>query len=664
MLTPAAFEDKRELQERLILIRIIAVVVFALLAVAFWLLQIIQHDKYEAWADKNYIRQIPLRAPRGVLFDRTGRVLVENRDSFTIAFLREQSRNLDEAIRRLAEALAVDEAQVREPIQRAITRREPVFRPIPIVQHATFDQVVAVRARKAELPEVLVQQVPTRHYPEDGIAAHLFGYVGEIQAQQIGRPEYTGLEDGAIVGQTGIERIYNAKLQGVDGRRNVVVNSVGREIGELPQDNAADGARMQLTIDHDMQKALEEAFRAYGYNGAAAFIDPRNGEVLAMTSLPAYNPNDFASGIARDKWSDLQRDPLTPLNNRLIQGRYAPGSTFKIVTAIAALGEKLVTPETRVTCNGGGTFYGNYFQCHKKGGHGSVDLRTALEKSCNVYFYTLGQKLKIDMIHDYAKRLGLVGRTGIDLPNEQESIVASTEWNTREFKQPWYPGETISVSIGQGKVAVTPIALATMISTVANGGKLVTPHLVKAVDPDGKGWQQTPTPMPRANIPLTDADVRAVRDGLWMVVNAGGTAPQARIEGKDVAGKTGTAQVISLSGARLAAGKMDVRDHGFFVFFAPRDNPRIAGIVFAEHSEHGYSAAPIAKYVMETFFAKEDGRPLPEPPKSIRAAAAPAPAARPNTGDPAPRPPSAEATAGPPKPRVGGNPGTAGGRHR
>jgi penicillin-binding protein 2 len=656
MLTPAAFEDKRELQERLILIRVIAVVVFALLAVAFWLLQIIQHDKYEAWADKNYIRQIPLRAPRGVLFDRTGHVLVENRDSFTIAFLRERTPDLDEAIRRLAEALAVDEALVREPIQRAISRREPVFRPIPIVQHATFDQVVAVRARKLELPEVLVQQVPTRHYPDSGLAAHLFGYVGEIQAQQIGRPEYTGLEDGAIVGQTGLERIYNARLQGADGRRNVVVNSVGREIEELPQDNPADGARMQLTIDHDMQKALEEGFRAYGYNGAAAFIDPRNGEVLAMTSLPAYDPNDFASGIARDKWSGLNRDPLTPLNNRVIQGRYAPGSTFKIVTAIAALGEKLITPETRVTCTGGANFYGRYFQCHKAGGHGSVDLRTALEKSCNVYFYTLGEKLKIDMIHDYAKRLGLVGRTGIDLPNEQESIVASTEWNMREHKSPWYPGETISVSIGQGKVAVTPIALATMISTVANGGKLVTPHLVKAVDPDGKGWQQIPTPMPRANIPLSDADVQAVREGLWRVVNAGGTAPQARIEGKDVAGKTGTAQVISLSGARLAAGKMDVRDHGFFVFFAPRDNPRIAGIVFAEHAQHGYSAAPIAKYVMETFFAKEDGRPLPEPPKVIRAAAAPPPVARPNSGNQNPGPPPST-----PAPQ---HPSTAGGRRR
>ncbi len=651
MLTPAAFEDKRELQERLIIVRVVAVVLFALLAIAFWLLQIVQHEKYTEWADKNYIRQIPLRAPRGVLFDRDGRVLVENRDSFTIAFLRERTPNLDEAIRRLAEALNIEEARVREPIERAIARREPVFRPIPIVQHATFDQVVAVRARKLELPEVVVQQVPTRHYPDGGMAAHLFGYVGEIQAQQIGRPEYLGLEDGAVVGQTGVERVYNVKLQGVDGRRNVVVNSVGREIDEGAQDNPQDGSRMQLTIDHDMQKALEDGFRAYGYNGAAAFIDPRNGEVLAMTSLPAFDPNDFASGISRDKWNDLNRDPLTPLNNRVIQGRYAPGSTFKIVTAIAALGERLITPETRVTCNGGANFYGRYFQCHKKGGHGSVDLRTALEKSCNVYFYTLGEKLKIDTIHDYARRLGLVGRTGIDLPNEQESIVASTEWNMREHKAPWYPGETISVSIGQGKVAVTPIALATMIATVANGGKLVTPHLVKAIDPDGRGWQQQPTPMPRANIPLSDADVQAVREGLWRVVNAGGTAPQARIEGKDVAGKTGTAQVISLSGARLAAGKMDVRDHGFFVFFAPRDNPRIAGIVFAEHAEHGFSAAPIAKYVMETFFAKEEGRPLPEPPKSIRAAATPAPpAARANSGTPnqnpdpstpAPQPPSA-----------------------
>jgi penicillin-binding protein 2 len=362
-----------------------------------------------------------------------------------------------------------------------------------------------------------------------------------------------------------------------------------------------------------------------------------------MTSLPSYNPNDFAGGITRDKWVSLNVDPLTPFNNRLIQGKYMPGSTFKIVTAIAALGDKVVTPDTKVVCNGGGVFHGRYFQCHKKEGHGVVDLRHALEKSCNVYFYTLGERLKIDTIHEYSRKLGLVGKTGIDLPGEVDSFVASEAWNLRETKQRWYAGETISVSIGQGKVSVTPIALATMISTVANGGTLVTPHLVRAVDEDGKGWKSIPPPTPRAVIPLTAEDVQAVRDGLFLAVNGAGTASRARIEGRDVAGKTGTAQVISLSGAHLAKGKMDVRDHGFFVFFAPRDNPQIAGIVFAEHGEHGYTGAPIARYVMETFFAKQEGKPLPEMPATMRAVTTtPAAATEPRNPATAPRAPGTE----------------------
>jgi len=391
----------------------------------------------------------------------------------------------------------------------------------------------------------------------------------------------------------------------------------------LGQDDPREGERMQLTIDYDLQKALEDAFHAAGFNGAAAFLEPTTGEILAMTSLPAYDPNVFAGGIDRTAWAGLVGDPLNPMTNRLIQGKYAPGSVFKIVTAIAALGAGLITPDFTVNCTGGATFYGRYFQCNRS--HGVVDLRHAIEQSCNTYFYTLGEKLKIDTIYEYAKKLGLVGKTGIDLPGEGESFVASTEWKQRTFKQPWYPGETISVSIGQGAVSVTPIALATMIATVANGGTLVTPHLVRAVDPDGEGWKTVPTPAPRAQVSLSLEDLQAVRDGLWLVVNGSGTGGRARIEGKDVSGKTGTAQVVSLTGAKIAAGKMDVRDHGFFVFFAPRDNPQIAGIVFAEHGLHGSAAAPIAKYVMETFFAKLDGRPLPPMPASIKAPPTPEP---------------------------------------
>ncbi len=639
MLNLSAFDERRTSEGRLVALRAFFAVGFGVLVIVFWLLQVLQNAKYEGLADSNYLRTIPLRAPRGVLFDRNGRVLVENRHSFTIAVLREATKDLNQTVQRIATATGVPESTIREAIDRR--RREPLFRPLPVIEHATFEQVAAIEVRRRELPEVLVQQVPTRYYPPDRMAAHLFGYVGEIQDTQLTQTEFSELRQGAIIGQAGLERTYNRDLQGVDGDRYVVVNSRGREIDELNEVPPVDGRRLQLTVDYDLQRALEDGFRAGNYNGAAAVLDPSTGEVLAMTSLPAFDPNTFAVGIGGSAWSRLLNDPLRPLTNRLIQGTYSPGSTFKIVMAIAGLEEKVITPSTTFYCPGYGTFYGRQFKCHRAGGHGTVDLRHALEVSCNVYFYNVGDRLKIDQIHKYAADLGLTGKTGIDLPNENDSLVPSTEWKQRTFKQPWYPGETISVAIGQGAVSVTPIALATMISTVANGGTLVTPHLVRAVDSgDGRGWQFKPPPAPRARLAIPADALEAVRDGLWRVVNAAGTGGRARIDGRNVAGKTGTAQVISLQNRGLAAGKMDVRDHGFFVFFAPRDNPQIAGVVFVDHGEHGTTAAPIAKHVMETFFAKKDGLPLPTFPVPGQPPTAPvAPAPRVVAQAPGPPPP-------------------------
>jgi penicillin-binding protein 2 len=616
MLTPSAFEDRRSLQTRLAVLRAVTIICMSLLTVAFWILQVVQHDKFDEMAENNRLRSIPLPAPRGVLFDRHGQPLVINRTAVSIQIVRERTRNLNQTIKLLAAVTHEDEARIREIVDRH--RRDPVFRPITVIDNASMPQVAAVRARQLELPEVVLQNTPTRQYPD--MAAHLFGYVSEIQEAQIDRPEFAGLQAGAIIGQAGVERVYNAQLIGKDGDQPVLVSSTGREIDVLEElkQPAKDGQRLQLTIDADVQRALEQGFRELKFAGAAAILDPNTGEVLAMTSLPAYDPNDFAVGIEGDKWAQLNGDPLKPLDNRLIRGRYSPGSTFKILMAVAALSERVITPEFQVYCPGHKTFYGRTWQCWKKGGHGTVNLRHAIEQSCNVYFYTVGEMMKIDTIHAYARKLGLVGKTGIDLPGEIDSLVPSTEWSQRERKQPWYPGETISVSIGQGAVSVTPLALATMMATVANGGTLVTPHVVRAVDDNGK-WKPVPTPAPKAKIDIKPSVLQAVRDGLWMVVNEHGTGGKARIEGKDVSGKTGTAQVISLSGGRAAAGrtKMDLRDHGWFVFFAPRDNPKVAGVIFAEHGEHGASAAPIAKFAMETFFAREDGLPLPEWPKPI-----------------------------------------------
>jgi len=603
-------EDRRLLAVRLNVLQWSAVGVFTALAMSFWFLQIVQHAKYEEMAENNHQRTLALRAPRGVLFDRNGTVLVENRHSFTISIVREHSKDLAHTVRLLSQVAHLDPQQVQQIVDRH--RAEPSYRPIVVVEDATLAQVAAVTARRldTELPDVVVAEVPARRYPAQAMAAHLFGYVGQANDAQVD----AGAMQGAIVGQQGLEKAYNDLLMGTDGAKRVVVNSVGREIRTLEEIPPVEGRRAQLTIDADLQRAAEDGFRLAGFNGAALIMDPRNGEVLTYASLPSYDPNDFSVGIDRATWASLNTDKLKPLQNRVLQGRYSPGSTFKIVVATAALEEGLVTPDFKVTCNGGATFFGRYFKCHLKGGHGTVDMRHAIEKSCNVYFYTLGNMLGVDKIHKWAEKLGMVGKTGIDLPNEQESLVPSTEWKMKRYGEKWYAGETISVSIGQGQVAVTPASLAVMISTVANGGTRVTPHVLKAID-EGQGWKPVPAPAVADSVAFKPETVAALREGLWMVVNASGTGGRARLPGYDVAGKTGTAQVISIQGRQAAKGSdRDLRDHGFFVFFAPRDNPQIAGVIFAEHGEHGYLGAPIAKHVIDTYFAKKEGRPLPKLP--------------------------------------------------
>ena len=596
---------------RLTALQYVLAAIFSVLAVSFWVLQVVHHERFAELAENNNQRTLALRAPRGVVFDRNGHVLVENRHSYSISIVREHTKDLNRTIRLLTSVLGFDERTVREIVERH--RREPSYRPIVIVQDASLAQVAAVVARRLdfELPDVVVEQVPTRKYPE-ALAAHVFGYVGEVNDAQIAEDR---MKSGDIVGQSGIEKVYNDLLMGEDGARRVVVNSVGREIRTLEEEPPDEGKRLRLTIDFDVQRALEDGFKASGFNGASVILDPNTGEVLAFTSVPAYDPNAFAAGIDRATWASLNNDDLKPLQDRAIQGRYPPGSTFKMAVATAALEEGVITPDFKVSCPGHATFFGRSFQCSLPNGrgHGTIDLRQAIERSCNVYFYTVGNMVGIDKIHKWATLLGLGEKTGIDLPNEAQGLVPSPEWKRERFKEKWYAGETISVSIGQGAVALTPVSMAVYISTIANGGTRLMPHLLKAVD-DGTGWKDVAPPAPRSTVQLKPETMQALRDGLWMVVNGAGTGGRARIIGRDVSGKTGTAQVISLEGGKAAKGRTskDLRDNGWFVFFAPRDNPQIAGVVFVEHGGHGgVTAAPIAKHVIETFFAKREGQPLP-----------------------------------------------------
>jgi penicillin-binding protein 2 len=601
-------EERRRIGTRLSVLQYVVIVAFSILAVTFWVLQVVQNAKFEELAENNHQRTLALRAPRGIIFDRNGQVLVENRNSYNISIVREHTSDLNRTVRLVSAVLGLDESAVRQIVDRH--RREPTYRPITIVADASLAQVSAVTARRLELPDVYVEPVPTRRYPET-MAAHLFGYVGEVSDSQVADDQ---LKSGDIVGQAGIEKVYNAMLMGEDGAKRVVVNSVGREIRTLEEDPPTEGKRLQLTIDADLQKSVEDGFTAAGFNGASVVLDPSNGEVLAFTSVPAYDPNAFASGIDRVKWASLNTDDLRPLQDRAVQGRYSPGSTFKMAVALAGLEEGIITPDFHVSCAGHATFYGRPFACWKKGGHGTLDLRRAIEQSCDVYFYTVANMVGIDKINKWATALGLGVKSGIDLPNEVQGLVPSTEWKREKMHEKWYAGETISVGIGQGQVSVTPVSMAVYMATLANGGTRVPPHLLKAVD-DGNGWKPAPAPPPQSKVDIDPDKLQAIRDGLWGVVNGGGTGGRARIVGHDVAGKTGTAQVISNAG-RLAAArsKKDLRDNGWFVFFAPRDNPKIAGVVFLEHGIHGPNAASVAHHILDTFFAKQEGRPLPPPP--------------------------------------------------
>lgn len=602
-------EKRRRLVTRLLVVQYGVTALFAVLAMAFWYFQVVDYDKFREMAENNHQRTLSLRAPRGVIFDRDGQVLVENRDSFVISLVREHSRDLDRTVSRLARVVGIPEETVREAIRKH--RGEPAYRPIPIVEDATLAQVAAVTARRldSELPEVVVERVPTRRYPSDALAAHVFGYVSQATEAQV---RQDGLHAGDLVGQTGFEHLYNRLLMGEDGARRVVVNSLGREIRTLEEVPPTSGPRVELTIDRDVQHAAEDAFEKMGYAGAAVVLDPNDGAVLAYTSLPAYDPNAFAGGIDRATWNELNTDTLRPLQDRAIQGRYSPGSAFKMAVALAALEEGVITPDFTVNCTGGENFYGRVFKCWKPGGHGRVNLRQAIEQSCDVYFYTVGKMVGVDAIHKWATRLGLGVRSGIDLPNEVTGLVPSTAWKKEKTGQKWYPGETISVAIGQGQVSVTPVSMAVYMATLANGGRRVTPHFLRAVD-DGKGWQKVPAP-DQGSVEINPDALAAIRDGMWRVVNAGGTGGNARVAGEDVVGKTGTSQVISNEGKRALMGRttLDLRDNGWFVFFAPRDHPEIAGVVFAEHGEHGSTAAIIAHHILETFFAKKAHLPLPE----------------------------------------------------
>lgn len=590
------YRNERRLELRIKLAHAAVLGLMLFLGFNFWVLQAVHGDRYAAMAENNRLRRVPLLPNRGAIVDRNGHVLASTRPALNLMLRRENLREIDDQLRDLAEIVEMPEESMRARYRDI--RERPVFEQMILMEDVAIDEVARIEARPERFPSVTVQEIGRRSYPDGLAVAHALGYIGEVGAARL-EQEGSGLERGDLVGKAGVERVYDDTLRGRRGVALVSVNNVGRRLGAVRvAERPLHGEPLATTIDLRLQRILTEAFE--GESGGAVFLDPRSGEILALVSAPAYDPNEFVGGISREAWTALRDDERRPLHNRAIASFYSPGSTFKVLMAVAGLEEKVVSTGTTEWCGGSTKVYGHRRLCWKRGGHGWVDVRKALTHSCNVYFYKLGQALPIDTIHDLGTRFGMGRVTGVDLTGEKPGILPSEAWKRRVHGQIWFPGDTISVAIGQGYLGVTPLQMATMIAGIATGGDVPKPHIVAG----GGG--------PATRVEMDPANLDAIRGALVDVVNEG-TARRARIDGYQVAGKTGTAQVFKHS-AGIDADLLpkDERDHAWFVGYAPAESPRIAFAIVVEHGGHGgTTAAPIAKKVIEAFreYEEADARP-------------------------------------------------------
>jgi penicillin-binding protein 2 len=590
-------DDTRFALGRIAVFQYLTVGIFLLLISGFWILQIRDHEANSELAERNRIKTVPLLAPRGKILDRDGRVIVDNHSAFTVMLARETLK--PEHIDGIAAGLHLDADDIRARLKRFESR--PKYVPMMIKQELTPGELAFVDSHRdpETFPELELIQNQRRLYPRNGLAAHVIGYVGEVSEPELNTAEFAKYSQGDIVGKFGLERQYNDILIGLDGQKRVVVDSVGRERQVLDDKEATPGNNLQLTLDLDLQAVAELGMD--GKRGAVVALDPRNGEVLTMVSRPSFDPNLFTARIRADDWKGLTGDPNNPLLNRATQAQFAPGSTFKPIVAMAGLETGSIDEHTSVNCSGVATWYGRPFHCHQR--HGYTELHRGIVNSCDVYFYNAGNRTGIDNIAEYAAEAGYGKRTGIDLPGEAEGLMPSTKWKLRVQREKWYAGDTISVAIGQGAVTVTPIQLASSIGGLAMGGVWYRPHLVKAAAP----------PEPR-RATWNPENVAKVIAGMYGVVNEGGTGAAAAIPGITVSGKTGSAQRIS--NELRKSGKLavdELKDNGWFVAFAPRENPEIAVAVLLEGGLHGTYAAPIARDVIKSYFDKKARLAMPKP---------------------------------------------------
>ena len=578
---------------------ILAVLVFGL-----WRLQVVGGQNYHALAEANRIRKVPILAPRGKIFDRENRLIVDNYPSVSCFLVREQDHDVTPDLPLIARGLHMTVDQIDAILKKY--RAAPHYQPLPLKQDITPNEMEFIEAHKDELPELDTIQEQRRLYPRDGFAAHVIGYVGEVSEEMLNNDSrYALYAPGDVVGMAGVEATYDGILRGTDGSQDVAVDSHGREVGRLGIEPAKPGQDLRLTIDLDVQRAAENAMG--NHNGAVIAMDPHTGEILAMVSRPIFDPNAFSVRISRDEWNKLITDPAHPLMNKAIQAQLAPGSTFKIIMSYAGL-EENVAQTYKVECAGGANLFGHFYACDKR--HGEVDIEHAIPWSCDTYYYNLAVRLGIDTIAKYAHAVGIGVKTGVDLPNEATGIMPSTEWKLRTFHEKWYAGEVVSVGIGQGAVTVTPIQLARALGGLASGGVLKRPHVVFPDELGSDMRQAVHDEFPGsgdATVPLSAANWGIITDGMWNTVNGpGGTAYASHLTGIDFAGKTGTAEVVNHSAGVKSLGSGNERANAWFVGIAPRRNPDIIVVVLNEHGGWGAeAAAPIAARVIEAYVDKQ-----------------------------------------------------------
>jgi penicillin-binding protein 2 len=588
--------DNRLPQARLAIASYVIVGMVGVLLLGFWKLQVIDSDKYATLAERNRVREIPVIAPRGRMLDRDGRVLVDNRPSFSVLLLRDDMAQVEKHLGAISDGLGIPLEDLKD--QLSSTKTLAKFQPIIIKSDASPADIAFIESHRSDLPVLEMISVSRRRYLPGGFLSHAAGYVGEVSEQEI-EASNGKLRMGDFAGKFGLERQYNDILMGTDGKRRVIVNSIGKEVGPLPKQEAIPGKQIQLSIDYDLQLVAEQSLGPRP--GAVVALDPRNGEVLAMASHPALDPNDFAIRVSADEWKKLNEDPEKPLLNRAIQAQLAPGSVFKIVMATAMYETKAVPESFTAFCPGYGTFYGRQFKCYvywmHKPGHGVVDVHRAVNQSCDIFFYNLGIRLGIDRISYYSSKFGLGRKTGIDLPSEEPGLMPSEEWVQRVFHRKWYPGETVSVAIGQGAVTTTPLQLARLIGGIASGGVFMQPHMLK--DAPNVGEEK---------FPLSDSTVEKITDDMYGVINKGGTGAALKLQDIEFSGKSGTAQVIGYNTRDRVGKQKRFVDNAWFVGYAPRRNPEIVvSVLVQESGKHGGEAAgPVVRDIIKAYYDKKN----------------------------------------------------------